>query len=83
MKILVALLTRYLVKRARKSATAWIAGAITAAGATAAINPELLELIPEQWRGYAISGIGVAVLAARFRREFMAELRDEKAKAGK
>ena len=65
-----------IARRAARSATSVVGGAVVATGAAAAIDPELLELIPENLRGYAIAVIGIAVVLARHRREILAVLAD-------
>lgn len=70
--LLVRAIGGVLAKRAMKSLTAWLGAAVAGTGAAAAINPEILEMIPESLRGYAIAGVGVAVVLARHRREILA-----------
>lgn len=69
MKILVSLLVKHLVKKALKSATAGVAASGLVAGGVVALNPELIDAIPEQYRGYVVLGYAVLVLIARFRGE--------------
>jgi drug/metabolite transporter (DMT)-like permease len=77
--IIVKAVTSVLLRKARKSVTAWIGAAVAATGGAAVISPELLEQIPEGLRGYAIAVVGVAVVLARHRAEITALYGDLKA----
>lgn len=71
---MLTLLAKFLLARASKSVSAYLSGALVTAGVAAAAHPELLELIPVSYRGYAIMAWGALTLAARFRREFSDEV---------
>lgn len=62
-------------ERAKRSATAWLAGALGAVGVAGAAEPAILEAImqylPERWHGIAIALTAVAFAIARLRREIM------------
>lgn len=58
-----------LKRRAAKSVTTWIGGALVAAGGTAAVAPDVLELIPENYRGAAVVVVGAVVVLSRHRKE--------------
>lgn len=77
--ILVKAITSVVLRKARKSVTAWIGAALATAGGAAVIEPELLEQIPEGLRGYAVAAVGVAVVLARHRAEITALYGDLKA----
>lgn len=78
-KLLVKFAAKKIAKRVRKSATTAVAGGIGAAGVAAAIKPELLELIPEQYRGYAILAVAALVALARVRKEIAEAIAEAKA----
>lgn len=80
MKILASLLVKHLVKKAKKSATIAVATVGMGAGAAIVLDPELLEAIPEEYRGYIFVGIGVVTLLARLRKEIAALIAEIKEK---
>ena len=77
--IIVKAVTSVVLRKARKSVTAWIGTAIAVTGGAAVIAPEVLESIPEGLRGYAVAAVGVAVVLARHRQEITALYQDLKA----
>lgn len=68
-KLLLKLAARKISKRLKQSATAAVAAGIGTAGVAAVVNPELLDLIPEQYRGWVILAASALVALARVRRE--------------
>lgn len=83
MKILLArFIAKKIANRIKKSATAAAAGSVVGIGGLAWYKPELLELIPEQYRGYAIIAVGIVVLLARVRTEIAEGIREAKEAAG-
>lgn len=64
-KIFLALL----LKRASKSLTSWLGTAVAGTGVVAAIDPQILAMIPENLRGYVVAAVGLAVVLARHRQE--------------
>lgn len=78
-KILLSIAARKVAKRIRQSATAAVAAGGVAVGGAAAIKPELLELIPEEYRGYVILAYGVLLLVARVRKELGEAVAEAKA----
>lgn len=80
MKLLAQAIGQVLVKKATKSVTSWIGAAGIAAGGYAVVDPKVLELIPEQYRGWVGVAVGGVVLLARNRAaifETYAKLRAE------
>lgn len=61
-----------LKRKALKSATSWLGGLTAAAGGAAVIDPELVQLIPENARGYVMIAVGVLVILGRHRGEIIA-----------
>jgi hypothetical protein len=72
MKLLSKAIGRVLVTTATKSVTSWLGAAVVGTGTAAAIDPELLDLIPEHARGYVIAAIGLGVILARHRAAIIA-----------
>jgi hypothetical protein len=69
-----------LKRKATKSVTSWLGAATAAGGGALALDPELLNAIPENVRGYVMLAIGVGVILARHRQEIFelyAKLRAE------
>lgn len=62
--MLKALLAKFAASWTAKAATA-----LMASGVVVTIDPALLNLIPEQWRGPVVSIVGLIVLVARLRKE--------------
>ena len=62
------LIVGVLLKRIKKTFTSWLGGAVVATGGAAYVHPEILELIPENWRGTVIGLVGLAVIFGRNRR---------------
>jgi hypothetical protein len=73
-----SLIVKHLVAKAMKSATAAVAGVGVAGGAAVMLSPELLDAIPEQYRGYVLLGYAGLVLLARFRGEIADLIRELK-----
>lgn len=82
-KVLVARLAKRVAKRVKERAvTSVIGGAAGAAGLAAVVDPEVLELIPENLRGYAVLAVVVALCANRIVSEFREAVAEAKANAG-
>lgn len=65
------LVANTIVSRIKSSWTAAVAGVGIAGGVAVTIDPELLSLVPEEYRPVAIILYSVAVLVARVRREIV------------
>ena len=72
--LIVKLIVSLVAKKALKSATAAVAAGVGAVGVSAAVSPDILELIPEAYRGLAITLVSIAILLARFRKEISAAI---------
>jgi hypothetical protein len=81
MKILLSLLVKHLVKKALKSATAAVAAGGAVIGGVAVARPDWLDIVPEEYRGYAMLVFAGLTLLARFRGE-IGELIAEAKKGG-
>ena len=66
---IIKLIIRKIKKRAKKSATIAVATGVGVSGIAAVIDPDLLGLIPEQYRGWVILGLSVIIAIARLRKE--------------
>ena len=67
--IIVKFILKRLLKKALKSATAGVAAGGILGGAAAAIDPELLAMVPENLRPYILLGFAALVLLARLRKD--------------
>lgn len=77
-KVLVTRLAKRVAKRVKERAVAaTIGGVAGAAGITAIVQPEVLELIPENLRGYAVLAVVIALCANRI----VSEIREALAEA--
>lgn len=68
-----------LVKKATKSVTSYIGAAAVAGGVATTVDPQLLSLIPEQYRAPALAVLGVAIVLARHRQDITAMYSEAKA----
>lgn len=82
MKLVASLILKHLLKKAMKSATAAVAVGGAAAGTAVVVDPQILDAVPEQYRGYIFLGIAALTLIARFRGEFAEMVAELKKDAG-
>lgn len=58
-----------LKRKAAKSVTSWLGTAVAAAGVGTMVDPALIDAMPEKYRGVIMTVLGLAIVAARHRRE--------------
>lgn len=78
--LLVKAVVGVLARKATRSVTSYIGATVAAAGAATVIDPTLIGMIPDQYRGYVGMGVGAAVILARHRQDIIdmyAKLRAE------
>jgi len=68
-----------LAKKASKSVTAWIGAGAAVGGVAATLDPQLVALVPEQYRAPVLALLGIAVVLARHRQDIMAMYAEAKA----
>lgn len=78
MKLLLKLLTRKMLRRAKKSVTAALGTGVFGVGVLDAIRPEMLDMVPAPLRDYAFLILGVLIVLARLRTEITEALSEAK-----
>lgn len=71
--MIVKLIASWLARKAYKSVSAWLTTTLAATGTAAALNPDLLQLIPEHYRGPAMIVVGALVAVSRLKQEYRAQ----------
>lgn len=61
---------------AGQSSTAGVAALVGGSGAVALLNPEIIDLVPDQYKPYLILGVAATVLLARLRKELVSLVRE-------
>lgn len=70
-----------LLKKAVASWTSRLGATVAVSGVAAAIDPQLLGMVPDQFKPYVIGALGVGFVLARHRQEILAMYAELKAAA--